>query len=206
MAVTSGFAGYSECASSSSLVFTRRLFLYIDALLAPDDRKHITELGERNGFHVLVHDREYAIKRSEHEKPLAFISHDFRDKDSLVRELALEMHKQMCPVWYDEYSLKVGDSLRVSIERGLMEARKCIVVLSPNFLSNEGWGKTEFNAVFTREILERKNVILPVWHNVGVHEVFQYSPSLADKVGLSSTLGVTELARRLATAVRQESA
>jgi len=203
--VEMGFAGCSEGMSSATLVFTKRIFLYIDALLDPSLRREITELGTRYGFYVVVRDKEYAMKRSEMQKPLAFISHDTRDKEALVRNLALEMSRLMCPVWYDEYSLKVGESLRASIEKGMKEARKCIVILSPNFLSNEGWGKAEFDSVYTREILEKKNVILPVWHNVGAQEVYQYSPRLADKVGLSSSLGVQELARKLANAVKEPS-
>ena len=39
-------------------------------------------------------------------------THDSRDKDAFVRELAHELAKNSCPVWYDEFSLKVGDSLR----------------------------------------------------------------------------------------------
>lgn len=154
------------------------------------------------GYYLSIRDREYARKRSESEKPLAFISHDSGDKDALVRELAHEMIRLMCPVWYDEFSLKVGDSLRASIENGLKEARKCIVVLSPNFFSNGGWSRAEFDSVFTREILEKKNVILPVWHNVEAKDVYEYSPRLADKVGLRSSLGVKELARRLTAAVK----
>jgi hypothetical protein len=204
--VEEGFADYSERATSATLVFTRRLFLYFESLLAPQIRRRITDLGARSGFHVLVRDEEYAMKRSQYEKPLAFISHDTRDKDSLVRELALGLLKYNCPVWYDEYSLKVGDSLRATIEKGLKETRKCIIVLSPNFLSNDGWGKAEFDSIFTREILEKNNVMLPVWHNVGVREVYDYSPRLADKVGLSSTLGVDQLAQKLAQAVNQGSA
>lgn len=198
-----GFADYSERSTSATLIFTKRIFLYIDALLNPEIRRQITDLGVSHGFYVVVRDQEYAKKRSELEKPLAFISHDSRDKDSLVRELALELSKLMCPVWYDEYSLKVGDSLRACIEQGLKEAKKCVVVLSPNFLSNEGWGKAEFDSIFTREILGKSNVILPVWHNVGVQEVYEYSPRLADKVGLNSSLGVSELARRLSNAIKQ---
>lgn len=200
--VEMGLSNYSERCSSATLIFTKRIFLYIDALLPKEIRRQITDLGAQYGFYVVVRDREYAMIRSELEKPLAFISHDSRDKDSLVRSLALEMSRLMCPVWYDEFSLNVGDSLRASIERGLKETKKCVVVLSPNFLSNEGWGKAEFDSIFTREILEKNNVILPVWHNVGVQEVYQYSPRLADKVGLSSSLGVEELARKLANAVK----
>jgi hypothetical protein len=45
---------------------------------------------------------------------------------------------------------------------------------------------------------------LPVWHNVDAKQVYEYSPRLADKVGLNSSLGVEELARRLVRAIRQD--
>ncbi len=201
--VEMGFADYSERATSETLVFTQRVFLYVDVQLSAELRKQIVALGNQHGFHVLVRDREYAAKRSALEKPLAFISHDTRDKESLVRELALEMSKLMCPVWYDEYSLEVGASLRASIEKGLKETTKCVVVLSPNFLSNDGWGKAEFDSIFTREILEKDNVMLPVWHNVTAREVYEYCPRLADKVGLNSDVGPKELARKLVNVVKK---
>jgi TIR domain len=200
-----GQSGYSEKLSSLTLQFTKRVHLYLDFDISQANRTRLVAEALSKGYYLSIHDREYARKRSEAEKPLAFISHDSRDKDVLVRELAHEMVRLMCPVWYDEYSLKVGDSLRASIEKGLKETRKCIVVLSPNFLSNEGWTKAEFDSIFTREILEKKNVVLPVWHNVGAKEVYEYSPRLADKVGLSSSLGVEELARRLNSAVKSDS-
>ena len=202
--------GIPDCpegrANSSTLVFTQRVILYIDALLPPELRQWIVAFGSSLGFSVVVEDRRYAMYRSEREKPLAFISHDSRDKESLVRELAMEMNKLMCPVWYDEYSLKVGDSLRASIERGLKEASKCVVVLSPNFFSNEGWSRAEFDSIYTREIIEKNQVMLPIWHNVSVRDVYDYSPRLADKWALNSELGAKQLARLLVNAVRQASA
>jgi hypothetical protein len=201
--VTSGFHDYSESASSETLVFTKRIFLYLDYDLSQNDRAEITKLGKNYGFHVIVRDREYAVKRSILEKPLAFISHDSRDKDELVRELAQELSRLMCPVWYDEYSLRVGESLRESIERGLKETKNCIIVLSPNFLSNEGWGKAEFDSVFTREILSKQNVMLPIWHKVTVDQVYEYSRRVAGKVGLNSSIGVKELARKLSNEIKK---
>lgn len=198
-----GFANYSERVTSATLRFTGRIFVYIDKLLPVETRRQITQHGVARGFYVVVRDTEYASERSRMEKPLAFISHDSRDKDSLVRSLALAISKHMCPVWYDEYSLKVGDSLRAAIEKGLKETKKCVVILSPNFLSNSGWSKAEFDSIYTREIIERGNVILPVWHNVDAKQVYEYSPRLADKVGLNSSLGVEELARRLVNAIRE---
>ena len=194
---------FAEEISSATLVFTRRVFLYIDKLISEADRNYIARQAQLAGFHVIIRDQEYAKKRSELEKPLAFISHDYRDKDELVRELARQLLKLLCPVWYDEYSLRVGDSLRESIEKGLKEAKNCIIILSPNFLSNKGWGKAEFDSIYMREILEKKNIMLPVWHNVTREQVYAYSPRLAEKFGLHSSLGVEELARRLARKIKQ---
>lgn len=200
--VLAGFANDPDQQSNETLVFTGRVHLYIDDAIAPEQRAAILNIGSANGLHISLKDRSYAATRSEHEKPLAFISHDSRDKDVFVRELAMEMTKLMCPVWYDEYSLRVGDSLRSSIEAGLKETKKCVLFLSQNFLTNGGWTKAEFDSVFTREILEQKNVVLPVWHNVDVKAVYQYSPRLADRVGLSTALGVKEVAKKLVNAVR----
>jgi hypothetical protein len=146
---------------------------------------------------------EYAEGRTIHESPLAFISHDSRDKTDIVRPLALSLTRLACPVWYDEFSLGVGDSLRESIERGLKEARKCILILTPHFLGNEGWPKREFNSVFTRELLEKENLILPVWHEVTPQQVYEYSPSLADKYALQWSAGPEDVASKLRQAVLQ---
>jgi hypothetical protein len=176
-----GYADSPERHSLDSFKFTGRIYFYVDEELSAELKKQIVNTGNRLGFNVMVRDREYVKRCSELSKPFAFISHDSRDKDSLVRELAREMSTLLCSVWYDEYSLNVGDSLRENIERGLKEARKCIVILSPNFLSNGGWSKAEFDSIYTREIHEKTNVILPVWHNVGKSEVYGYSPRLAAK-------------------------
>ena len=200
--VATGLTDYSEMLTLDTLQYTRRVHLYLDYDLTVDNRRSLVAQVAAKGFFLSIRDREYARRRSEAEKPLAFISHDTRDKDVLVRELALAMIKGMCPVWYDEYSLQVGQSLRESIETGLKEARKCVLVLSPNFFSNKGWTKAEFDSIFTREILEQTNVILPVWHEVGAKEVYDYSPRLADRVGLPSSLGVDELARKLVAAIK----
>lgn len=200
--VEMGHAEYSEPQSTSTLQFTKRVHLYLDFDLTPQNRASLVAEALAKGYYLSIRDREYARSRSESEKPLAFISHDTRDKDAFVRELAHELAKQFCTVWYDEFSLKVGDSLRASIERGLKETKKCIMVLSPNFLSNEGWSRVEFDSVYTREIVEKQNVILPVWLNVDVKDVYNFSPRMADRVGLAASLGVPEVARRLANAIK----
>jgi hypothetical protein len=59
----------------------------------------------------------------------AFISHASEDKDNFVRELSEELQNNNIAVWYDEFSLTVGDSLRRSIDHGLSKSRFGIVIL-----------------------------------------------------------------------------
>lgn len=92
--------------------------------------------------------------------------------------------------------------MREQIEKGMKEAHKCILLLSPNFLANRRWAKTEFDAIFTRELLERKDAILPVWIGVAVKDVFEYSPSLANVFGLSWTDGLESVAAKLVRAIK----
>jgi TIR domain len=48
-----------------------------------------------------------------------FISHASEDKEDFVRPLAESLSRSGLRVWYDEFTLKVGDSLRRSIDYGL---------------------------------------------------------------------------------------
>ena len=120
-----------------------------------------------------------------------FISHSTEDKQELVRPLALALQEKGIAVWYDEFSLKLGDSLRASIDYGLANSRFGVVVLSKNFFAKH-WPVQELNGLATREVKGSK-IILPIWHKVGFDEVSAFSPTLADKVATSSDVGVDKL-------------
>jgi hypothetical protein len=128
-----------------------------------------------------------------------FICHASEDKDDIARPLANALSKRGLPVWYDEFSLRLGDSLRRSIDHGIARSRYGIVILSPAFFAKE-WPQRELDGLVTREIQEGK-MILPVWHHVSSSEIARFSPSLADKVGISTSRGldavVTEVLRVL---------
>lgn len=51
-----------------------------------------------------------------------FISHASEDKDDVVRPLAVALHEGGLKVWYDEFELRIGDSLRRKIDTGLEKA------------------------------------------------------------------------------------
>lgn len=129
-----------------------------------------------------------------------FISHASEDKADFVRPLAEKLRGEHLEVWYDEFSLRIGDSLRRSIDKGLKHARYGIVVLSPNFFAKE-WPEWELDGLVAREIAT-PGILLPVWHEVKRDDVMEYSPSLADKVGASSAAGIDEVVRQLCEVIR----
>jgi len=133
----------------------------------------------------------------------AFISHASEDKDCIVRELAESLTNQGFRIWYDEFALRVGDSLRKLIDEGLANSRFGIVILSPNFFAKQ-WTEYELNGLVAREMVGGK-VVLPIWHNVSKHDVLAFSPSLADKIGIStSTNTIAEIAEKLSEVLHGE--
>jgi hypothetical protein len=66
----------------------------------------------------------------------AFICHASDDKEEFVRPLAERLKKCGLKIWFDEFTLTIGDSLRRSIDRGLANSRFGIVVISPSFGKN----------------------------------------------------------------------
>ncbi len=119
-----------------------------------------------------------------------FISHASEDKDDIVRSLADALKDNGFEVWYDEFELKIGDSLRKKIDSGLINSRFGIVIISPSFVK-KNWTEYELNGMVAREMNGHK-VILPIWHKISKDEVLKFSPSLADKMALNTSIHSTE--------------
>ena len=125
-----------------------------------------------------------------------FISHSSTDKEEFVRPLTIELQNLGLKVWYDEFELKMGDSLRRSIDQGLINSRYGIVVLSSSFFKRD-WTNYELDGFVNKEMNGLK-VILPIWHKVSKDEVQKFSLSLADKVALNSSIySVKEIAEEI---------
>ncbi|SAL19058.1 toll/interleukin-1 receptor domain-containing protein [Caballeronia telluris] len=185
-----------------SIHTNKRVFLYSEANLSQSNIEKLQAESNTIAHDLQFRSSEYASGRSQFEKPHAFISHDSRDKESIARPIALNLQRKLCPVWYDEFSLKLGENLRQSIEKGLKECKKCILILSPQFFANSGWGKKEFESIFTREILEETQLVLPIWCGVTKHQVYEYSPSLLNVKGVDwNSLGEDEVCRQIYLAV-----
>lgn len=171
---------YDRTIGEKSIVYSKNIYVYSETNLSDKEFSVLEEELKDSEFNLTIRSQNYLDFKRKKEKPLAFISHDSRNKDLIARPIADGLNSRLCYTWYDEYSMKVGGSLRESIEKGIKEAKKCILIVTPEFLSNSGWSKKEFNSIFTREMIFEESIILPIWYNVSVKEVYDYSPSLAD--------------------------
>ena len=169
--------------SVTNFITAPPVYIYAESDLSPEEESKIIELGKRYSCEVILRGKKYSMERLSKNTPIAFISHDSNDKDNIARPIAEGLTKIGLSVWFDEYSLKPGDRLRESIEKGMKDCKKCILVLTPNFLNNLGWTAAEFNMIFTREIIEEQSLVIPVWAGVSKKEVYEYSPGLVNVLG-----------------------
>ena len=130
-----------------------------------------------------------------------FISHTTEDKGQVARPLAEALTARNVRVWYDEFELRIGDSLRGKIDEGLANSRFGIVVLSPTFFEKK-WPQYELDALVAREMAD-KSVILPIWHEITEDEIMAYSPRLVDKIARNtSDFTIDEIAQEIAEVIQ----
>lgn len=147
----------------------------------------------------LIHKEEFdPYSPIEDEKKYdVFISHASEDKEEVVRPLVYALQKEGLTVWYDEFEMKIGDSLRRKIDKGLVNSKFGIVVLSKDFIK-KGWTNYELDGIISKAVTGEQ-VVLPIWHNITKKEVIDFSPSLSDKVARNtSAYTVEEIATEIA--------
>ena len=74
----------------ADLNFAGRLYLYVDALVDEHKRSEILTLAGQRGLSVELRDLRWLGGYNDSTRPLAFLSHDSRDKDDVARPLVGE--------------------------------------------------------------------------------------------------------------------
>ncbi|MEO5777704.1 MAG: DUF1883 domain-containing protein [Flavobacterium sp.] len=147
----------------------------------------------------LVHKDDFTNFNSieDERKYDVFISHASEDTDEVVRPLVYALQSEGLTVWYDEFEMKIGDSLRRKIDKGLVNSKFGVVVLSKDFIK-KGWTNYELDGIISKAVTGEQ-VILPIWHNITKKEVIDFSPSLSDKLARNTAAyTVEEIATEIA--------
>lgn len=130
-----------------------------------------------------------------------FVSYASEDKADIASPLASELRKRGLSVWFDDFELEVGSSLRESIERGLAASRFGIVIFSSAFFKKR-WPTKELNGLFAKEISGRKPTILPIFHKITPSTVSRRLPIQADRVALNSDAPLSDICEKIIKVVR----
>jgi TIR domain len=111
-----------------------------------------------------------------------FISHASEDKNTFVRPLAQALDQLGVRVWYDEFTLRPGDSLSTSIDKGIARSLFGLVVISESFIGKP-WTERELQGLVAGTIAG-ETTIVPIWLGVSHKTVYQFSPPLADTIAI----------------------
>ena len=142
---------------------TRRRFTVADL---DDDASSGADTGASNGRDV-------------------FISHATEDKKAVARPLAHALEELGITVWFDDFELRIGDSLRRSIADGIARSRFGLVILSKSFF-DKGWTQYELNGLVVQANNDQKTLLV-IWHEISKEYVIARDPSLADIVARSTS-------------------
>lgn len=88
-----------------------------------------------------------------------FISHDSRDKKRFVKDFAINLLSKGIDVWYDDWELKVGDSLMKIFED--IPACDVFITVISKFSIDSKWVKEESDSAFIHKI-ENNMKFLPI--------------------------------------------
>lgn len=130
-----------------------------------------------------------------------FISYASEDRKPFVISLVKSLRQLGLSVWYDEFRISVGESLREAIDNGIKGSRYGVVVLSQNFF-REIWTNRELDGLLTQERPDQKT-LFPIWHNVDEIGVRNFSPIVASRVALRSSLGADKIASEINKKVKK---
>ncbi len=83
--------------------------------------------------------------------PRVYLAHASEDHEALAKPLAQALMAQGIDVWFDEWEIRAGDSLRRKMEEGLANCTHFVVLLTPNSL-HKPWVETEIDAGFIRAV------------------------------------------------------
>src|SRR6266404_5693420 len=131
--------------------------------------------------------------------PNVFLSHSSIDKE-LARRIAVDLSMSGIGVWFDEWQIKVGQSITQSIEKGLDDA-DFVVVLLTNHSVNSGWVQKEWRSKIGDEATSHGIYILPI-----LAEKCEIPRLLKDKRYADVRVNYNQGLRDLISAIREHAA
>lgn len=120
----------------------------------------------------------------------AFICHASEDKP-VAREIAARIRALGSEVWFDEWEIRVGDSITMKINEALGEVTHLIVLLSAASVTKP-WVQKELSSAMMRQLSQNAVTVLPVRL-----DDCAIPPLLADVRYVTTEVGIDALVKEL---------
>lgn len=128
-----------------------------------------------------------------------FLCHAWDDRQGAAKDLHDQLVSKGVSVWFSEKDVGLGVPLLRAIDKGLVNSRVGIVLVTPAFLrriQSEGIADKELSALLARDRL------VPVVHETTYEDLREVSPLLGSRSGLSTAEDTIEnIALKLAELV-----
>ncbi len=141
--------GRAVCGNSRQINFYIFSTSVVEALTATDCWRYALE--ERLSHRCM---------RATDAIPIVFLSHNSADKP-FVRRLAAELEKRGISCWVDEAEIHYGESLVQKISNAIERIVLVLAVISNNSVDSS-WVRQELEWAMTKEIKQRRVVIIPL--------------------------------------------
>lgn len=130
-----------------------------------------------------------------------FISYAIEEKENIALPLKQLLEKNGITVFFAGDELRPGDDVGKTIFAGLHRSRYAIVILSPAY--NRKWTLGELFFFLNKQERRRRDILLPVWHNIDFEEVKQRYELLSGKFAYHTTKGIDRMADDLTAKIRE---
>lgn len=159
---------------------------------------HLRALAEDQDFFKLSnqHESEQCYRTDFSTKQLhtrqdalhydVFISHANSDKEEYVNCLKASIDQLNVNVFYDKDTFVWGDNWKKKLLEGINAAEFAIVVISENYFGRE-WTEKELNDFFERQNSIGQKIILPILHNISIHQLKEHYPHIANIQAIESS-------------------
>ncbi len=95
--------------------------------------------------------------------PVVFLSYASEDK-ALARQIAARLFENGMEVFFDEWEIQAGDSIREKIDAGLGRCTHFVVLLTPHSVE-KSWVRAEMDAAFVKKV-EGECRFIPLRHDL----------------------------------------
>lgn len=104
--------------------------------------------------------------------PMVFVCYSHNQKE-FAEKLANDLVENRILVWWDEWEIKVGESLRRKVENGMKNSSYLAVIFSRDSIKS-AWVNEELDAAFVKQLEERRVFVLPIiYENVDIPPLFK---------------------------------